>query len=86
MTFYHGSPINIIKHGFITFDMVNICVQKKILKFCDIFKNLKIVMHAKISCFTAEMCENMFFYSSKSGENLTAMRNNEFNSRSLRVN
>ena len=27
------------------------------------FKNCKIVMHAKISCFTVNVSENMFFYS-----------------------
>ena len=56
-----------------TFSIVNICVQKKMPKFRDISKNWKILVHAKISCFTVDILENMFFYSWKSGENLPAL-------------
>ncbi len=43
--------INIVKHGFITFNMVSICVQEKNPNFAIIiiiYKNCKIVTHAKI--------------------------------------
>ncbi len=38
-----------------------LCAEK-IHKFRQICKNCKIVMHAKISCFTVNMSENMFFF------------------------
>ncbi len=82
--FYHGPPINIVKHGFITFNMVNICVQKKNPNFAiPVFT--KIVIRAKISRFTVDVSENMFFLFLKIRRKPTspAMRNNEFISRSL---
>ncbi len=42
--FSYVSPVNIVKHGFMTFDMVNICVQKKFTKFA------KFAKIAKLSC------------------------------------
>ncbi len=42
--FYYGSPINNAKHGFMTFNMVDIYVQKKIPKFRTMSKKCKIVM------------------------------------------
>ncbi len=58
---YYGPPKNNAKHGFMTFNMVNICVKKKFPNFA-IFA--KIVMHAKISWSTVDMSENMFFFHS----------------------
>ncbi len=63
MDFYYGPQLNNVKCGFMTFNMENICVQKKIPKLHDICKNRKIVVHAKISCFTVDVSEKMFFYS-----------------------
>ncbi len=59
--------------------MVNICVQEKNPEFCDISKKLqkfKIVVQAKISCFTVlhiEYVRKHVFDSWKSGENLPAL-------------
>ncbi len=81
-SFYYEPPVNILKHCFMTFSMVNICVQKKFPNF-TIFA--KIVVHAKISCFTVNMSENMLFLFLKIRRKPTspAMRNNGFISRSL---
>ncbi len=43
---------------------------EKIPKLYDI---CKFVMHAKISCFTVDVSENMFFYSLKSVQKLPAL-------------
>ena len=40
---------------------LNICMQKKIPKFCAMCEKFKIVMYAKSSCFTVDLSENMFF-------------------------
>ncbi len=65
--FSDGPPINIVKHGFMTFNMVNICVQKnsQILDFC---KNCKIVMHAKISFFYSRYIGKHVFLFSKANQ------------------
>ena len=61
--FYYGPTINNVKRGFMTFNMENIMCAEKNPKLHDICKYCKIVMHAKISCFT-EMCQKTcFFYS-----------------------
>ena len=46
-----------------TFNIVNICVQKIILKFCAMCEKCKIVMHAKISGLRVDVSQKMFFYS-----------------------
>ncbi len=53
--FYYGFPINHVKHGLMTFIMVNICVQEKVPNFALCAKS------AKLSCFTVDVSENMFF-------------------------
>ena len=42
--FFYRPPVNIVKHDFMTFDMVNICVQKKSTNFA------KFARIAKLSC------------------------------------
>ncbi len=44
-----------------TFKMVNICVQTKIPKCCEMCKKCKIVMHAKSSHFTGDVLKLTFF-------------------------
>ena len=61
-----------------TFNMVNICVQKKIPKICHICKNCEIVVHARKHVF-------LFLKFSRKPTS-PAMRNNEFISRSLTLN
>ncbi len=43
---------------------LKICVHRKMYRipFNYIYKNCKLVMHAKISCFTANISENIFFF------------------------
>ena len=47
--FFYGPPVNVVKRGFMTFDVVNICVQIK-------FKNLQELQNC-------HACQNLLFYS-----------------------
>ncbi len=82
--FYYDPSINIVKHGFMTFNMVNICVQKN-------FPNFR-YMQKMQNCLA---CQNFLFYSRYVRKHVflflkirrkptsPAMRNNEFISLSL---
>ncbi len=82
--FYYGSPINNVKHGFMTFSMVNICVRKKFPDFELCSESAKLTCMPKVPLLQ-KMCHKTCFLFLEIRRKPTgpAMRNNEFNSRGL---
>ncbi len=67
--FYYALAIDNVKHGFMTFNMENICVQKKFQNF--LFYSRCVRKHV------------FLFLKFRQKPTSPAMRNNEFNSRGL---